>query len=82
MMITKYVKNQTIYEIDWIEIFDGAIKRYIKTRYGLTDLTKARIRILNRSGAMVDPTTLQIKMPELIDEQRFTPNDPDLTKGD
>ncbi len=85
-MITKIVKNQTIYEIDWLEVWEGAIKRYLKTRYGLEFKKKAeaesRIRILNQSGVMVDPTTIQIKMPESLDEQRFTPNDPDLMKGD
>lgn len=81
-MITKIVKNQTIYEIDWIEVWEGAVKRYLKTRYGLTFKKKteenARIRILSNANAMVDPSTIQIKMPELVDEQRFTINDKDL----
>lgn len=81
-MITKIVKNQTIYEIDWIEVWEGAIKRYLRTRYGLAFKKKAesnaRIRILSKAGAMVDPTVIQIKMPELLDEQKFMVNDPDL----
>ena len=86
-MITKIVKNQTIYEIDWIEIWEGSIKHYLKTRYGLTlddtsDPSNVRVRVVSKANAMIDPTTIQIKMPELIDEQKFTIDDPDLMKGD
>ena len=63
MPLMKATKKVIIYELNWYEIYP-LIQEYIRDTYESDFPPETRVRVLNKSGGMINPDRIQFRYTE------------------